>query len=98
MASNLEAVRAEALFVSTLQCSQRPGSAEVRRAVALALRQFGTRGCAAAVAGEFGDHPEIAVARMNWALAVVHAVYRAHATDRTGDRPTPAPRPVALAS
>jgi hypothetical protein len=33
------------------------------------------RGCAAQVAGEFGDHPETAVTRMAWAIATVGEVY-----------------------
>jgi hypothetical protein len=43
------------------------------------LRRLGTGGCAAAVAGEYGDHPDTAAARMTWALATVHAVYPAAA-------------------
>ena len=69
------AVRAEALFASNLQSSDMPGVEAVRDAVATALRRLGVRGCAASVAGEFGDHPETAVARMTWALATVRAVY-----------------------
>jgi hypothetical protein len=76
MSSTIEAVRAEALFASNLQSSQTVGAAEVRATVARTLRQFGIRGCAAQVAGEFGDHPETAVARMAWALATIRSVYR----------------------
>ncbi len=75
MPNSFEAVRAEALFASTLQCSQRPAADEVRRAVAASLRNLGIRGCAAQVAGEFGDHPDTAVARMRWALETVRSVY-----------------------
>jgi hypothetical protein len=77
MATTLEAVRAEALFVSWLQSSQHPGADEVRDAVAGTLRQHGTRGCAALVAGEYGEHPDTAVRRMNWALETVREVYPA---------------------
>ena len=73
--TTFEAVRAEALFVSHLQCSQAPQGAEVRAAVAGTLRRVGIKGCAAQVAGEFGDHPETAVARMAWALALVRSTY-----------------------
>lgn len=73
--TTFEAVRAEALFVSHLQCSQAPQGAEVRAAVASTLRRVGIKGCAAQVAGEFGDHPETAVARMAWALALVRSTY-----------------------
>jgi len=71
------AVRAEALFVSALQGSALPSAAEVREAVTGSLRRFGVRGCAARVAGEFGDHPDSAVTRMGWALATVASVYHA---------------------
>jgi hypothetical protein len=69
------AVRAEALFASNLQSSDMPGAEAVRNAVATALRRLGVRGCAAQVAGEFGDHPETAVTRMAWAIATVGNVY-----------------------
>jgi hypothetical protein len=75
MPSTIEAVRAEALFVSTLQSSDSPAAEQVRDAVATTLRRLGIRGCAAEVAGEFGDHPDCAVARMAWALATVRATY-----------------------
>ena len=75
LAGTFEAVRAEALFVSTLQPSGSPSPGQVRRAVATTLRRLGIRGCAAQVAGEFGDHPDTAVTRMSWALATVHAIY-----------------------
>jgi hypothetical protein len=77
MSSTLEAVRAEALFVSCLQSSQSPAAEVVRATVARTLLRYGSRGCAAAVAVEFGDHPESAVARMAWALATVRSVYTA---------------------
>jgi hypothetical protein len=75
--SRLDAVWAEALFASTLQCSGSPSADEVRHAVATTLRQLGVRGCAAHMAGEFGDHPDTAMARMSWALATVNTVYPA---------------------
>ena len=61
------AVRAEALFVSVLQRSDRPSPGQVRKAIAAAVGAYGGRGCAERVAQEFGDHPETAVARMRWA-------------------------------
>jgi hypothetical protein len=75
MPSTIEAVRAEALFVSDLQSSESPAAEQVRGAVAVTLRRLGIRGCAAEVAGEFGDHPDCAVTRMAWALATVRATY-----------------------
>lgn len=59
--------KAEALFVSDLQPSQQPSEQAVRTAIARSIRTFGSRGCAARVAQEYGEHPEIAVERMRWA-------------------------------
>jgi hypothetical protein len=71
----LEAGRAEALFASTLQRSQSPSPDRVRSEVDSTLRRLGTRGCAERLACEFGDHPDTAVTRMAWALALIRAVY-----------------------
>lgn len=71
----VEVARCEALFVSSLQGSQRPDPQDVRDAVARAIRTLGVRGCGARVAQEFGDHPEAAVARMRWAREVVSRAY-----------------------
>ena len=87
MASNVEAVRAEALFASLLQSSEHPAPDEVRGAVAATLRRFGIGGCVVRVAGEFGEYPESAVARMTWALAMVRTVYPTSPT-RRGRRPS----------
>jgi hypothetical protein len=73
--NTFEAVRAEALFASFLQSSDVPSAAEVRGAVAATLRRLGIRGCAAEVAGEYGEHPDMAAARMAWALAMVRKTY-----------------------
>jgi hypothetical protein len=75
MSTTVEAIRAEALFVSSLQCSELPADDKVRATVATTLRRFGILGCAAQVAGEFGDHPETAVDRMAWALATIRSAY-----------------------
>jgi hypothetical protein len=65
---------AEALFVSPLQPSDRPTPDEARAAIRASLRaHHGTRGCAAAFAVEYGDHPDAAAARMRWALGLVSA-------------------------
>jgi hypothetical protein len=66
-----ETASADALFASALQLSDGPSAAQVRQAIAAAIRIFGTRGCAARVAQAYGEHPETAVARMRWARAVV---------------------------
>lgn len=65
---SISEVRADALFVSSLQRSDQPSIGQVRQAVAAAVRQFGGPGCLSLVAAEFGEHPELAAARMRWAL------------------------------
>ena len=68
--SGPSAAWADALFVSMLQRSDRPSTGQVRQAIAAAIDAYSGRGCAERVAQEFGDHPETAVVRMRWALAV----------------------------
>ncbi len=64
-------ITADAVFASELQRSDEPSSSSIRKAVQAAMRTFGSCGCAARVAQEFGDHPEAAAARMRWALSLV---------------------------
>jgi hypothetical protein len=72
----LTAARAEALFTSDLPTGTSSTRGEVNAAVRRAVRAHGgTRGCATALAGEYGEHPETAIPRMRWALAVIHAHY-----------------------
>jgi hypothetical protein len=87
MPGTLEAVRAGALFVSTLQPSRSPSPDQVRRVVAMTLRRLGVRGCAAQMASEFGDHPDTAVARMSWVLATIRTVYPVPTTPAAKWRP-----------
>ena len=75
MDSTFNAVRAAALFASSLQPSQDATPVQVRRAVATTLRRLGLRGCEAGVAAEFGEHPEVAAPRMTWALDAVRDAY-----------------------
>jgi hypothetical protein len=75
MATTFQVVRVEALFVSMLQESQRPAADEVREAISTVLRTRGIRGCAGAVAEEFGEHPDLAIRRMTWAITTVDTVY-----------------------
>ena len=70
---NISEVRADALFVSSLQRSDQPSTGQVRQAVATAIREFGGRGCIGLVAQEFGEHPDLAVLRMRWALGLTAA-------------------------
>lgn len=88
---SISAVRADALFVSTLQRSAEPTAAQVHQAVTAAVRTFGSRGCAAQVAQEFGDHPEMAVARMCWAREVTGTVFGHGAQHHLARRASSAP-------
>jgi hypothetical protein len=72
---SIRAARADAVFASALQRSAEPNAGQVRRAVAETIRAFGSRGCAARVAQEFGDHPETAAARMRWARIVASQAF-----------------------
>jgi len=91
--ATFEAVRAGALFASTLQPSGSHSPGQIRRAVAATLQRLGVRGCTEQVAGEFGDHPDTAVARMSWALAMIQTAYPVSAV-----APVPDLRPLAFAS
>ena len=71
---SVDAVEADALFVSGLRRGDELSAGQVRRAIAEAIGAFGWSGCAGRVAQEFGDHPETAVARMRWARAVAGEV------------------------
>jgi hypothetical protein len=66
MISTVEDLAAEALFVSDLQPSDCPNRKRVEDAVTRMILRHGSDGCAAAVAEEFGDHPESAARRMSW--------------------------------
>jgi hypothetical protein len=76
----LTAARAEALFTSDLSTTSHPTKAEVTTTIRRVIRTHGgSRGCATMLAGEYGEHPETAAARMRWALGVIHALYAKHA-------------------
>ena len=72
---SIDTARADALFASVLQISDEPSAVQVRRAIEAATSTLGDLGCAARVAQEFGEHPEIAVTRMRWARAEVAGVF-----------------------
>ncbi len=75
MTTILEVGRAEALFCAPLSATTLT-RAEATAAIRDAVRaHHGVRGCAADVAAEFGDHPDLAVARMRWATATVAALF-----------------------
>jgi hypothetical protein len=71
----VECARAEALFVTMLQRSDHASSEQIRAAITEAVRRHGSRGCAALVAQEFGEHPDTAVVRMRWALDVTRTTF-----------------------
>jgi hypothetical protein len=64
---SIDTARADALFASALQISDRPSPVQVKQAIDTVSRTLGDLGCAALVAQEFGEHPETAVTRMRWA-------------------------------
>jgi hypothetical protein len=72
MISTVQDLAAEALFVSYLQPSECPTRRAVEEAVTAMILRYGSDGCAAGVATEFGDHPEAAVCRMRWVRDALH--------------------------
>ena len=85
---SIAAVRADALCASALQRSDEPSTEQVEWAIAAAVRAFGARGCAARVAQAYGDHPETAVMRKRWAVAMVAAAF-----EEAGPEPAQCPVP-----
>ena len=75
MVGALDDLLVEALFVSDVQPSDDATPRVVHRAITETIVRFGTDGCAARVAAEFGDHPDTAVNRMTWARDTVEASY-----------------------
>ena len=69
--ASASSARADALFASALQRSDRPSPGQVRQAIAGAVARYGGPGCAARVAQAFGEHPETAGTRMRWARAMI---------------------------
>ncbi|GLZ06932.1 hypothetical protein Acsp03_43980 [Actinomadura sp. NBRC 104412] len=66
---------AQVLYTTTLQASGRPTAARVRAAIGERLLMAGPDVCAAHVAQEAGDHPEVYRERMRWALDAVNRAY-----------------------
>ena len=75
-APNSDDVRTEALFVSHLQRSQDPTAESIRATVAATVDRLGPIECAALVAQEFGEHPDCAPGRMQWARHAVQDAFR----------------------
>ncbi len=68
---NVTDSRCEALFASALQRSDAPSAEAVTNAISAAVTALGPGGCASRLAQEYGDHPESARERMQWARQVV---------------------------
>lgn len=70
---------AQVLFTCRLQPTDHPAPGRIRAAVEERLRSHDgdPATCAARVAQEAGDHPELYAARMSWALDAVRHAYTA---------------------
>lgn len=68
-------VAVEALFVSDVQASDHPDGDALWAAVQCYVDRFGVAGCAALVAQEFGEHPDVACRRMRWCRDVIAEVF-----------------------
>lgn len=80
---NVTIARAEALFASTLSACEPHDRAELKAAIAAAVRDYhGVAGCAAVMAAEYGEHPEQAAQRMKWACDTARPLARHGAVAR----------------
>ena len=71
------AARSHALFVSALSESAPVECADLEAAIEEAVRaHHGCEGCTAEVAASYGDHPDLAVRRMRWAIRMAEATLR----------------------
>ena len=61
----------EALFASALQRSDAATPEAVADAISRTIGQLGAEGCACRMAEEFGEHPEAARERMQWARQLI---------------------------
>ncbi len=68
---NVTDSRCEALFASPLQRSDALTAEAVADAISAAISMLGLGGCAGRLAQEYGDHPEAARERMQWARQVI---------------------------
>lgn len=70
-------IRAEALALSPVSAAEMLDLAAAEHAIVRTMTDHGgADGCAAALAQEFGDHPEVAADRMRWASGVVRSLFR----------------------
>jgi len=75
MSTLIDDVRTEALFVSNVQRSQQPTADVIRAAVYATVDQLGEARCAELVAQEFGEHPDCAIGRMQWARSAIRSAF-----------------------
>lgn len=75
MVLDVHAARAEALFCSQAQPSEKPDAAQVAESIAAMARTWGSRWCAGQVAQAYGDNPYMAAERMAWARQTVLETY-----------------------
>ncbi len=68
---NVNDAQCAALFASRLQRSDALTGNAIAEAVSRTVRQFGVSGCVGLMAQEFGDHPEVAMDRMQWVQQLV---------------------------
>ncbi|MBW6433912.1 hypothetical protein KZ829_09205 [Actinoplanes hulinensis] len=71
----IDDVRSEALFASSVQRSQEPTPEVIRTAVFTMVDQLGESGCAEILAQEYGEDPDCAIGRMNWARDAVRLAF-----------------------
>jgi hypothetical protein len=62
---------AEALFVSDLEPSENPSVQRIHDTIDQMTQRYGADGCAARMASEFGEHPDLAVRRMIWVRRIM---------------------------
>jgi len=74
----------EALFASALQRSDAITVDAVADAISRTIRQLGPGGCADRMAEEFGEHPEAACERMQWARQLVSEFFACSAASPSG--------------
>jgi hypothetical protein len=71
----IDDIRTEALFASYLQRSQHPTAELIRAAVVDTVTRLGEARCAELVAQEFGEHPDCALGRMQWARNAIQLAF-----------------------
>jgi hypothetical protein len=72
----LRDARAEILALAPVSSTERLDRASADRLIRRTLRRYGgVRRCVAALAYEFGEHPETICPRMGWARRMVAALY-----------------------